>query len=347
MAWPTPQFSKGDINRAGAILAKLDSKEEELEWAHAVLGNWRACHGYPINTFQATLRDKLKKMDETAIVAQRLKRTPSIISKLRRFDKMNLARMQDIGGLRTVVSSVAKVRELQMSYKESKFRHKLVSEKDYIAEPKCDGYRSAHLVYKYDNPNAKAYDGLCIELQIRTKLQHAWATAVETMGIFLDQALKSSQGEREWLQFFEITGSAFAFKENTPRVPGYETLNKKETFQRLMESERKLGVLTKLKGFSVATQVITSKPQSAYHLITLDTRARTVSVGSYAIHNLELANSVYQKTEARVKNGEPLEVVLVSVGSITSLRKAYPNYFLDTEDFLKNVESIIKIATQS
>lgn len=112
MTWPTPKYSRTQVSKAGDILTAL-SKDPATdldldEWLHAyeVLANWRACHGYPINTFQATLRTRLKKIDEAALVAQRLKRTPSILNKLRRFKGMNLARMQDIGGLRAVVGSV-------------------------------------------------------------------------------------------------------------------------------------------------------------------------------------------------------------------------------------------------
>jgi len=97
MVWPIPEFSRSQINRAGEILTReLQSAEfngDEWIWAFEVLSNWRACHGYPINTFQATLRQKLKKIDPDALVAQRLKRTPSILAKLERFSSMNLSRI--------------------------------------------------------------------------------------------------------------------------------------------------------------------------------------------------------------------------------------------------------------
>ena len=175
---------------------------------YEVLSNWRACHGYPINTFQATLRQKLRTIDKNAIVAQRLKRAPSVIAKLQRFPTMKLAQMQDIGGLRAVVSSVARVRPLEASYRQSSFKHGLASSKDYIDTPKPDGYRSIHLVYRYVNHRAPAYNDLLLERQLRTRLQHAWATAVETMGTFLGQALKSGQGERPWREFFEVASAA-------------------------------------------------------------------------------------------------------------------------------------------
>src|SRR5687768_6305726 len=104
MAWPKPRFSRSEVNRAGEVLLAPLFNSDDYVHAMEVLGNWRSCHGYALNTFQMTLRDKLRPLDGDAIVAQRLKRTPSIISKLRRFPKMKLSRMQDIADLRAVVA---------------------------------------------------------------------------------------------------------------------------------------------------------------------------------------------------------------------------------------------------
>jgi putative GTP pyrophosphokinase len=250
MTFALPRFQRRDVNRAGLILAwnelhgfrdyrdELADMAERL-WAHRVLSNWRACHGYPINTFQATLRLKLKTIDKNAIVAQRLKRAPSAIAKLQRSPTMKLTQMQDIGGLRAVVSSVARVRRLETNYRESAFKHELASSKDYIDKPKSDGYRSIHLVFRYANDRAPFYDGLLLELQFRTRLQHAWATAVETMGTFLGQALKSGQGERPWREFFEVASAALAHVERSPPVPGYANLSQQDVFTRPMSQGKR------------------------------------------------------------------------------------------------------------
>ncbi len=188
MVWPTPRFSRNQISKAGDFLAKHSgdfATDDDLErWIHSyeILANWRACHGYPINTFQATLRTRLKKIDPEALVAQRLKRTPSILNKLQRFKGMNLARMQDIGGLRAVVASTRRLEELNEAYIGSKLTHELVSQYDYVRHPKPSGYRSIHLVYRYKGRSATPYDGLLLEIQLRTRVQHSWATAVETAG---------------------------------------------------------------------------------------------------------------------------------------------------------------------
>ncbi len=161
MAFVERQFSNNQINKAGTILAQPDAFSlEDHNWAADVLANWRECHGHPINTFQATPRAKLRNGYGPSIVAQRLKRAPSIISKLQRFQGMQFARMQNIGGLRTVLQSVRQVRDLEDSYRTSAFAHFLTNSKNYIDEPKDDGYRGVHLIYRYKSDVAPAYDGL-------------------------------------------------------------------------------------------------------------------------------------------------------------------------------------------
>lgn len=345
MAWPIPQFTKAQVNKAGKILAGNNVFDDELKiWAINVVDNWRSSHGYPINTFQATLRHKLKSVDPNAIVAQRLKRMFSIVGKLRRFDKMKLARMQDIGGLRAVVSNLAKVRILENDYRTSNFNHDLVASYDYINNPKSSGYRGVHLVYRYKNHRVPEYDGLLLELQIRTELQHAWATAVETMGTFLNHSLKSSEGPEVWLNFFSLTGSAFAHLEKTTPVPGYEELTVKETFISVVDKIKQLQVKDRLQAFSIAAKRIhIDRKPGSYHLVVLNTAEKTVEVRSYSSANLSKAGQDYTDIEKRISEGAPLQAVLVSAGNIENLRRAYPNYFLDTHKFIQQISRIEKM----
>ena len=113
MAWPKPDYSKSQVRKAGQVLLKPVDSHDDFFNAYLVIDNWRASHGYPINTFQATLRSKLKIIDPHALVSQRLKRMLSILNKLHRFPSMSLDRMQDFDGLRTVVGSVSRLRALE------------------------------------------------------------------------------------------------------------------------------------------------------------------------------------------------------------------------------------------
>jgi hypothetical protein len=86
-----------------------------------------------------------------------------------------------------------------------------------------DGYRSIYLIFRYQSlsPERAIYNGQRIEIQIRSKLQHLWATAVETAQLFTGQALKSKvkNASEDRLRFFALTSSAFASRERMPIVP--------------------------------------------------------------------------------------------------------------------------------
>jgi len=336
MYWPTPSYSRAQVNRAGDILRNADPTPDELIWAREVLGNWRSCHGYPINTFQATLRAKLRALEfRNSLVAQRLKRTPSIVAKLRRFPGMELARMQDIGGLRAVVGDLDAVRRLERNYQKSIFQHELVGQVDYIENPKESGYRSVHLVYRYRNSRAPAYDGLRVELQLRSRHQHTWATSVETMGTFLGQALKSSEGEAEWLDFFSLAGAAFAHLEGTPPVPGYSELSKLEAYKAADAEATRLRIREQLSAFTVAMDAISSDHRpGSYRLLVLDLDKRQVSIATFTREALEQASAEYLAQEEQIMAGANRQAVLVATGPLDDLRRAYPNYFLDTRDFI-------------
>jgi ppGpp synthetase/RelA/SpoT-type nucleotidyltranferase len=162
-----------------------------------IVNNWRSSHSFPLNTFTVGLKRRAKGIDAQCIIAQRIKRMSSIELKLRRFPTMTKAQMQDLGGCRAVMSSVPAVNRLVKAYRSSDIKHPLQNCDDYITEPKSSGYRGVHLIYRYNSDRKQTYNSLKIEMQLRTHLQHAWATAVETVGTLQRQALKSSQGDAD------------------------------------------------------------------------------------------------------------------------------------------------------
>lgn len=344
MSFTVPSFSRGQVNRAGIVLLDQAANDQTKADAIALINHWRACHAYPINTFQATLRWRLRKVCSDPLVATRLKRLPSISRKLESNHGMQLARMQDVGGLRAVVDSVVQVRKLQDFYCDGGLVHELVGVDDYIANPKASGYRSLHLIYRYKNPSAQAYNGLSLELQFRTRLQHAWATAVETIGTFLNQALKSSEGPTEWLDYFKVVSSAFALMEKCPVSTQHAGWQPATVYKTAVSLGAKLDVKRKLNAFAVAANAISSQSAGGnYHLIVLDAVERTVSVTSFGKQRLEDANAAYAEAERRAAEHPDMQTVLVATSSIEALRRAFPNYFLDTKQFLTALARIEKL----
>jgi len=340
------RYSNNQIKKAGEVLKSvLEHSDSEVEAAQGVLTYWRTIHAAPLNTFQATLRGKLKKLGfSDALVAQRTKRSESIVSKLCRERTMKLSTMQDIAGLRAVVKNIEQVRTLEENYRTTIFSHSLVGEDDYIQNPAHSGYRGIHFIYKYSNSAQVEAHGLKLELQLRTQVQHAWATAVETMGTFLKEPLKSSQGPEDWLSYFRLVSAGFALLENTPTPTAYQDYSMIDVYREIKSESARLEVNEKLSAFTVAVNHISQRYRnSKYHLITLNTKKRIVSIKNYSARQLAQANIDYTHIEKEVNSGAPIQTVLVSAGSIENLRKAYPNYFLDTKEFIDKLEIIFHL----
>ena len=194
------------------------ASEQERREALKVIDNWRAAHAYPLHVFYMNLRRKAGSRSDI-LVAERLKRLDSIVGKLQRESGMQLYRMQDLGGCRMVLPTLKEVYSYSDKIRKSRIRHEFRKEKDYIKEPKESGYRSIHLIYKFktDTNEKDIYNQypMLIELQFRTHLQHIWATALETIGFFTNQALKAGQGNKDILRFFVVVSSLFAIKEHS------------------------------------------------------------------------------------------------------------------------------------
>lgn len=342
MAWVEPAYSRGHVNRAGATYVDRAASLEDRELALVTINNWRSSHAFPLNTFQVNLRNISGQCDSHPTVAQRIKRLPSIRHKLERFPEMNLSQMQDIGGCRSVLSSVAAVNAVVDYYKEtSRIKHKLVREDPYILEPKPSGYRGVHLVYSYYSDRSSTWNGLKIELQLRSQLQHAWATAVETVGTFTQQALKSSLGEKQWLRFFALMSSALAVREGTPLVPGTPA-DGDELRRTLRISANKLDVVARLNTYGAALRVVEEQMSAMKgHMFLLELDIPEQSLIARTYESPTVAAEAYSAVERAIEGEPGKDAVLVSVESLAALRRAYPNYFLDTSAFVESVVEAI------
>jgi ppGpp synthetase/RelA/SpoT-type nucleotidyltranferase len=315
----TPKYSRSFINRVGDVLADENSTTEAVESAVQTLSDWRALHLYPMNTFQATLRKYVNAVDSKGIVAQRLKRTPTIIDKLRnRQQSMELGRMHDVGGLRAIVNNVQNVRKIENKFVNSRAKHILKRTYDYIAEPKDSGYRGIHLVYEYQNPKNMDYDGLFIEVQLRTRLQHLWSTAVETAGFFFQESLKSSQGNEHHLEFFQIVSALFAHEEGQPTSMPFSQFSREALIEKLRQLESENGILPLLGAIQIVRLIESPKlTDTAYWIIRTILDPPNVMIYPFVRSQQSAANTMYQLLEQtnEHKKGKS-QVVLVSADSV-------------------------------
>jgi len=351
MTWAKPnENSKSRLDLAGSVLASKKSPNIKKEEAIEILNNWRASHSYPMHVFKMRLKRVSQKIDLQSLAVQRLKRVPSILSKLQRKysgkkPTMKLSQMQDIAGCRVVMPNVILAKELyQKYYSNGDLKHSKVNEKDYITYPKKDGYRCIHLIYRYGSDKGKTdYNGLLVEIQIRSQLQHVWATAVETVDFFTKQAIKSNKGEKEWTDFFRLVSSAFAKMENCTTVPNTPA-DEKELYSQIKKIEKELQVRMKMKTWAESIKFFDetrNKPNVDFFLLELDTLQGRLLITSYPKKMEKKAIFDYSEAEKRNQGKKEYDVVLVGADTSSDLKKAYPNYFVDTKEFLKYLQKIL------
>jgi hypothetical protein len=336
MEWVVPKYSNNQIDKSGTLFTKPKfwTEESEIENALAVVENHRTSHGYPLLLFRIDLTGRARRIDSNALVAQRTKRLSSIEKKLRRFTTMRLSHMQDIGGCRAVVASVTMVRRLASSYKKSRTKNKLLRVDDYVSNPRDSGYRGIHLIYSYQSDRKTEFNGLKIEIQLRSRQQHAWATAVETVDTFTGQALKGGEGKDEWKRFFALTATYIATKERTAIVPNTPQDNQ-QLKKEIADYAQKLEVDGHLQAYRATMDSFEKSLKGArYYLLQLDTKAWHVNITGYPAKSLAIADADYIKAEKEGLGKPERDAVLVAVGSLSELKRGYPNYFADTHVFL-------------
>jgi Region found in RelA / SpoT proteins len=307
-------------------------------FAYHIINNWRTSHAMPLLTFRSGLEQRIDRLKKEALVVQRQKRFASVMNKLVRETGMRLTQMQDLGGCRAIMKTVADVEALSDLYKTTSGNAMFAEEgsikaRDYIRNPKPDGYRGVHLVGRYSARVAKnePWNGHRIEIQLRSQLQHAFATAVETVTTFTRSPLKFGGGQDDWKRFFSLVGSALAIRENTALVPGAPS-DEVELLKELKELTKRLRVQRKLKGWSNAMKRVKKKIEKGteWLLLMLDVQAEATQVLGFP--SFEAADEVRAGLE-KARNPD-LDVVLVWIGAVANLKKAYPNYYADTNAFV-------------
>ncbi len=345
--FPRSSYSDVDVKKAGRIIAGhmiwTDESAPLIREAFAVANSWRDSHAFPMRSIRHSVIRYMYNQEIQGISAARLKRMKAIRMKLDRIH-VGLHQLQDLGGCRFILPTIADVQKLT-GILRAQLPHTLRSEKNYIAEPKSDGYRSQHMMYTYIGRKGRViYDGRRIELQVRTKLQHSWATTVEAVGLFRGEQLKNQQGSDQWLRLFELMSGEFAQVERCAvptTVPG--ELQRRREISDLARSLDALQVLESVSyGFRGTDLPLASSYNPTHYLIRYNHTTKTVQVEPYrlsiaATRSYDIAEELDNRT-----GGNTLNVVLVEVDKIDNLKAAYPNYFGDVELFKSQLRLITR-----
>lgn len=194
-----------------------------------------------------------------------------------------------------------------------------------------------------------------IELQLRTSIQHYWATAVEIVDLFTGQALKSNQGHPVWKEFFAAVSEQFAIMD---RIHLFDSLSEKKQKERFLEELLKapelhksnrtlnriatqISIIKRLNGYANTIQIVDQQqeevPDADYVLLKIETDAARVTAQFFSKENSKEAEKFYIDAEKEAGDDQGVVVALVSSGAVGGVKEAYPNYFADSSCFLEHL----------
>ncbi|MGN7099338.1 RelA/SpoT domain-containing protein [Brevundimonas diminuta] len=322
-----PGGSKSRVNRAGRAIRENAETIDDL----VTINVWRAAHKPVLNTFQSILRNRTRYTD--TVVVQRHKRKSTIFGKLNRFPTMELSRMDDVAGCRLIFKDIASLYDFRERIHRARFRHTLrnsVDKYDYIKNPKSTGYRGIHDVYEYDANSATGVSskGLLIELQYRTTVQHAWATAVEVIGFITSSQPKFQEGDKRYEDAMTYASEILA-RAHEARTSYLHHLSDDEVLQGFIDLDHELNLMTLLRSLNAADAQV----QANRNVILIFSDTEELQTESY-----NSATEALRRLFVLEQQNPGKDIVLVRGDSGDDVRTAFRNYFSDAREFIDLVE---------
>ena len=321
------------------------TEEEKLEF-----DNFREAHNIIIKLF--TIELKKVNFSKQHLTASRNKRIETIISKLCRPEKPKLDRIHDIAGTRIIFENIKSLEDYIDILENTElvnFKEKSNEDKNrynYIKNPKSDGYRSIHKVFYYSSNipystlNEKSFnlENKKIELQLRTRLQHIWATTVEIYDIINKSNIKT--GTHNKLE----TKEGLFFKNCSLVFEGIESNDVEKikiNINEIFRDKDLVEIYNRLKGIKNIKNIQLPKTlgsDEVFILITDLNKGKTTFFTTDPIEKNDkqdtfLINASYRRLEEKNTKGEYI-LLLLTLGDIKKLKNVYPNYFLNTNKFI-------------
>lgn len=344
MAYPLPPESKSAVKKAGKLISKGTSSRQDYD----LVDRWRAAHGYVINTFQIWIKRHIVQKTYDVEFAQRLKRRNTVFDKLNRRDAndklliSDVSAMHDFAGCRLIFENLHDLNDfrnyMHSSVVMKNVRHQLkhFPEKyNYIEHPKDSGYRGIHDVYRHlprgseRAEEKKPWDSLLVEIQYRTRAQHAWATAVEISDLIDGEKTKFEMNASKRGRFFAIASEIIA-RNHEHIEKAFVEFSIFDLQRELQELENELGILQRLS----ALKTFGDENRLQQHNVLNITRTVNGELTLVVLPFKQAADAIAKATELE-SSGSSLNAVYVRADNPAQLRSAYRNYFNDPIDFVK------------
>ncbi|WP_082143552.1 RelA/SpoT domain-containing protein [Xanthomonas sp. NCPPB 1128] len=322
--------SKSQVRKAGKRIADAANEDSIDENDIDIVDEWRKAHLKPLTSIAMWLRKP--SIDSTGLApAQRLKRRGTVLDKLIHGRAVDASTMHDLGGCRLIFPDLQSLQDFR-EFLETKTKagHKLLHDRskyDYIASPKETGYRGVHYVYSYEptSVNNAELKGLKIEIQLRTDVQHAWATSVEIADLVLGARTKFEDGSGQYGEFFRVASELLARRHEgmTGCMPELTDAELNALFHREEDKHNLLDRLDRLR------------EQGDLSKIKEHTVLAFQTDGTLDIFGYTKATRAVEKEKDLLDNPDCAHVVYVRASTPSAIKNSYRNYLTNPADFVK------------
>lgn len=337
-------LSKTKIDKSGRALSNAGELTEEILELEDVFDAYRAAHLEPLSKTTLELQKWLHGYGGNYYIAQRLKRKPQILRKLKRLS-VRLTQLQDIGGCRIIVNSNRDVDDLvefiknQMSLDEN---FKLQRITDYRGRGRdITGYRSVHLILMIEDR--------VLELQVRSRIQHYWAESIERTSVIYGHHLKEQEGDVAVISYFKELSDVFYEMESgrTPSIAAKISLDRlRVQAQEIIENSDKNRVFHSFVNEDIVKTLTAAQGGSESlnnWIIVFDWNTGAFLTWEAVGREPSEAIRKYIYYENQFTSADNYEVVMIGSSDIATVRQTHSHYFgiEKFDNILENLDQTI------
>ncbi|WP_372069965.1 RelA/SpoT domain-containing protein (plasmid) [Tistrella mobilis] len=305
-----------------------DYDETSLEMDD-IFEEYRKNHLQPLTELTVKVQNWLSQYNKENYVAQRLKRRPQILRKLRRLS-VRLSQLQDIGGCRIIVENNADV-DYIMNFIQDKMRSdrlgKIIRRTDYRQEGRDNsGYRALHVIIEIN--------GYKLELQIRSRMQHYWSESIERTSLLYGHRLKEGEGDSSVIQYFKKFSNILYKIESGLSIPQADEIalqDMRVTAESIISAAGKLGSLGGHVNSNIIREMSEKERRSPSPvnnwILVLDWSDGNFAAWDLVSRDVDDSVRKYSEYERMYPNDDQFEVVLIGSSRISSVYHTHSHYF--------------------
>lgn len=332
------KFTKTQIRKIGEKFQDhlIDGDTQEF---NDCINEWRRAHQSPLETVYDYIVELSNEIDNS-ICSSRLKRVSSIKEKLlRKNSNTHLQTMGDIAGCRLIVDNF---KEIDYCLRKITEKFDVLNVNYHTEGLQTSGYTGVHVICKFDKTDKLLFNGLKVEIQLRIKHQHTWATTVEILDLICGTRMKTGQIVDGYSEFMKASAILLHYLDTDKNLhqinPPKELLNNIDFLNKKLNIEKKIDAYN-----DTLFPLALNKPTPGYSIIRVHKGSNYCTIKYFGDKKEEALNKYFELEKDQNTQRDDKYPLLAYCINVENLPEAFPNYFSKFStslfDLINNIKS--------